>query len=110
MVLRNTLWLSASFFIDRIFAFFWQLYLARFFTTNPEQYGYYRLLMSQYTVWILLAEGSLVYAVQQFIAESTGDPKIKVKEFWPFIVGARILTGFLSGIIFILIIGVNILH
>ena len=56
-------------------------------------YGYYLLLVTQYSVWILLAEGSLTYAVQQFVAEDRERADFHIHEYWPFVVGARVLLG-----------------
>lgn len=107
MVIRSTLWLILNFIVGKVLIVFWQFYLARFFTDSPEQYGYYRLLITQYSIWQLLADGSLGYAVQQFIAEDGHDPEVKIKAYWPFIFGARVITGLLAGIIFIFIIGLK---
>ena len=102
-ILKNTLWLMLSFLGSKLLITLWQLYLARYFSTDPAQYGYYRLLITQYGVWLLLAEGSLVYAVQQFIAQERGNAK--VQDYWAFIVVARTFSGMLSGILFALVLG-----
>jgi O-antigen/teichoic acid export membrane protein len=103
MIIKSTLWLLVSFITGKAVASIWQLCLARIFTGSTETYGYYMLLLTQYSVWVLLAEGGLTYAVQQFVAENKDDPGGKIKEYWPFIVVARMILGALAAIIFGLI-------
>ena len=104
MIIKSTLWLLVSYVVGRVFSLFWQFYLARYYTGNPEQYGYFMLLMTQYTVWVNLADGNLVYAVQQFVASDKDRAEELLLEYWPFIVGARMLLGAVSGLVFISIV------
>ena len=106
-MIRNTLWLISSFVTGKVVASVWQLYLARYFTDSPEIYGYYRLLLTQYAVWIIVAEGSITYAVQQFIASDKNNLDRKIWDLWPFVVGGRVLLGLLSAMIFMVLTGLQ---
>ncbi len=104
-VLRNTGWLLLSLFFGKVLSLAWNLYLARYFNSAPEQYGYYMLLLSQYAVLGILAEGNVRYGVQQFIAEGMNEEERerKKEEAWPFIIGARVITGGTAGFIYFLL-------
>ena len=101
MLIRNTLWLSLSFLFAKGLTTLWQLYLARFFVATPELYGDYMLLVTQFSIWLAFADGSIVHASQQLLSKSQINEKecsehLTSAFIFRFILGSIASVGYIS--------------
>ena len=101
---KNTLWLTLSFTISRGISIFWNIYLARTFSTSLNDLGVYMYIMAQFSLFSILAEGNISYTFQHFISKEFLSKDESVIQYWTFSFYAKFVLGVVFGLALYLII------
>ncbi len=86
-----------SFMIGKVVTTAWQLYIARFFTNSPDDYGMLMLFITQAVVWTTLADCSISQVNQQLLSRVNIANKIICCHLTVVLV-LRIILGVLAAV------------
>ncbi len=67
-LVSNTLKLSFAFVITKILQLFWNIYITRLFTDELDELGVYLFIITQFSIFSIIAEANISYSVQHFIS------------------------------------------
>lgn len=103
-LVSNTLKLSLAFIITKILSLFWNIYLTRLFTDNLEELGIYIFVITQFSIFSIIAEGNISYAVQHFVSTGQLNKKEAINEYWSFSFVSKLITSLICSLALFLVI------
>lgn len=98
-IVKNTLKLTLAYIISKILSFFWNIYITRLFTDDLSELGVYMFIITQFSIFSIIAEFNISYSVQHFISIDHLSQKKAIEEYWTFSFMSKLIISIIISII-----------
>jgi len=94
---QNTIDLTVGFIFGRAVSLLWNIVIARALAGDLSELGFYLYSVTQYSLFSILAEGSINYAITHFLATQNQQKERNISGFWKFALLSKAVLGVLFG-------------